>query len=79
MASRNAIITLTVADLPQFKEAYAELLGLVDDLRDHGGPCWYDHDGSCLPHGWNRTEPVCPHARAAKLFAPAEPGTPKGR
>jgi hypothetical protein len=51
--------------------ALRELLG---DLTD-SDPCELDHHGYCQAHGWPRTEPRCPHARAKELLAepPAAP------
>ncbi|PBC71543.1 hypothetical protein BX265_6153 [Streptomyces sp. TLI_235] len=47
---------------------HAELLALIDDLRDDD-PCHYDHHGYCQAHSWFAVEPPCPDARAAALFA----------
>lgn len=49
-------------------EETEKLRALVDDLRGPD-PCWYDHHGHCQAHGWTKTDPTCPHARAAELFA----------
>ncbi|MBE4761765.1 hypothetical protein [Streptomyces caniscabiei] len=52
----------------QARAEKSSLLELVDDLRDPD-PCWYDHHGYCQAHGWTATDPRCPDARAAELFA----------
>ncbi|MGW9399383.1 hypothetical protein [Streptomyces sp. NPDC055642] len=52
----------------QARAENADLMQLVDDLRDPD-PCWYDHHGYCQAHGWMETDPRCPDARAAELFA----------
>lgn len=52
----------------QARAEKADLMQLVDDLRDPD-PCWYDHHGYCQAHGWMETDPRCPDARAAELFA----------
>jgi hypothetical protein len=44
------------------------LTALVRDLYDDG-ECWYDHHGYCQGHGWTKTDPTCPHARAKTLLA----------
>lgn len=48
-----------------------EVRELIDDLTDPD-PCEFDHHGYCQAHGWMRTEPRCPHARAKELLASSD-------
>ena len=48
--------------------AVEALLDLIRDLYDDSD-CWYDHHGYCQGHGWMKTDPACPHARAKTMLA----------
>lgn len=67
----EALPSQVAAYLRDLHAKNAELVQLIDDLRDPD-PCWYDHHGYCQAHGWMDTEPRCPDARAADLFAATE-------
>ncbi|MER7500470.1 hypothetical protein AB0L05_27810 [Nonomuraea pusilla] len=51
-----------------------EVLALTDLLRDLADPVPCRHDGGCQTHGWRKTDPSCPHARAHAVLQ----DTPRG-
>jgi hypothetical protein len=51
-----------------------EVMDLLADFVDTDD-CWFDHHGYCQAHGWFRTDPTCPHARAKDLLDAQPPAS----